>query len=135
MFWRGKSLNSAKFLGLTVLGLAACAAQSGAQRADTSLREVKVATSEPLRAFARCMAHALDHSRPDLRHVAVPAADGAWEVLSRDYKTMLMVNHLRQAGGPVIIATRLHAASPPARKWHEGVDAGIDECNGGGHPH
>jgi hypothetical protein len=81
------------------------------------------------------MAHALDHSRPDLRHVAVPAADGAWEVLSRDYKTILMINHLRQAGGQVIIATRLPAASPPAEKWHEGVDAGIDECNGGGHPH
>jgi len=67
--------------------------------------------------------------------VIKPAADGAWEVLSREHKTVVMVNRLRHAGGQVVISTQLHAASPPREKWHEGVDAGIDECNGGGHPH
>jgi hypothetical protein len=95
------------------------------------VREVIVSGETSVRSIARCLVHALDHPWPQLRHAAIAQPDGSYEVRSRERGTVVLVNHVRQAGNRLVVTTRPHTAAVPAAQWYEGVDQGLEECVGG----
>jgi hypothetical protein len=120
-----------------IIAALVCVALSGPASAQPAPREVKVTVPFHVRDFSRCLAQALDHFRPELKHAAVSVGEGMFEVRSRQDANMLMVNHIRQKGREVTVTTRLSAASPNAESWYQAVDKGIADCKqeSGEHKH